>query len=99
MTIRPRPPIASTDRATVHAMEPPLNDYPVICRQWARAQRHAERAQREWQLTNQRLEAQVVRLRGRLLALRTAVLWGVRDADPAGDRGAAQAAPSIWLCR
>ncbi|TSE35245.1 hypothetical protein [Tepidimonas charontis] len=53
------------------------NDYTVICRQWARAQRHAERAQREWHQAVQRLEREVMQLRGQLLALRTAQLWGI----------------------
>lgn len=54
-----------------------IDEYAVVCRQWARAQRHAENGLRHWQLRCVALEAEVVRLRGRLLALRTALLWGL----------------------
>ncbi|TSE19688.1 hypothetical protein Talka_01407 [Tepidimonas alkaliphilus] len=52
-------------------------EYLVLCRQWARAQRHAEHGLRLWQQQCQALERDVIRLRGRLLAVRTALLWGL----------------------
>lgn len=75
-----------------------IDEYAVLCRQWARAQHHAECGLRLWRQRCAVLESEAMRLRGRLLALRTALLWGVpvpwalttcmtdaarrRDADP-----------------
>lgn len=54
-----------------------IDEYAVLCRQWGRAQRHADDSLRFWQQRCATLEAEAMRLRGRLLALRTALLWGV----------------------
>jgi hypothetical protein len=55
-----------------------MDEYAVLCRQWARAQRHTEACQRQWQADKRGLESELVRLRGALLALRTAWLWGIK---------------------
>lgn len=49
----------------------------AVCRQWARAQRHTENCQREWLADRVVLESELVRLRGALLVLHTAWLWGL----------------------
>jgi hypothetical protein len=55
-----------------------MDEYAVLCRQWARAQRHTEACQRQWQADKRELESELTRLRGALLALRTAWLWGIK---------------------
>lgn len=54
-----------------------IDEYAVLCRQWARAQHHAECGLRLWRQRCAALESEAMRLRGRLLALRTALLWGL----------------------
>lgn len=54
-----------------------IDEYSVLCRQWARAQRHADQGLRQWQQRCAALEADLIRLRGRLLAVRTALLWSI----------------------
>ena len=55
-----------------------MDEYAVLCRQWARAQRHTEACQRQWQADKRELESELTRLRGALLALRTAWLWSIK---------------------
>lgn len=76
-----------------------MEDYPVICRQWARAQRHAERAQQEWAQAVARLSSEVVRLRGQVLVLRTALLWGVRAPGLVAGKGRSTAMPACVTAR
>lgn len=52
-----------------------LNEYAVLCRQWARAQNHAEHGMRHWRQRCDALEAEVMHLRARLIMVRTALLW------------------------
>lgn len=54
-----------------------IDEYAVLCRQWGRAQRHADDSLRLWRRRCVTLEGEVMRLRGQLLALRTALLWGL----------------------
>lgn len=54
-----------------------IDEYAVLCRQWGRAQRHADDSLRLWRQRCAALESEAMRLRGRLLALRTALLWGL----------------------
>ena len=71
------PPPAAHTAASVATPTWP-SEYDVLCRQWGRAQRHAEAARRQWQATLQAQSAEIVRLRGRLLTIQTALLWGLR---------------------
>ena len=80
----PTPPLLVPNNAPRPAVNPLAREHGVLVRQLASLQRRwgeqwAEQAARE-----RRLEAEVIRLRGRLLQARTALLWGL-GARPAVD--------------
>lgn len=54
-----------------------IDEYAVLCRQWARAQHHAEASLQYWRQRCAQHETEIMRLRGLLLTLRTALLWGM----------------------
>lgn len=56
-----------------------IDEYAVLCRQWARAQHHAECGLRLWRQRCASLEGEVMRLRGQLIVLRTVLLWGLPE--------------------
>ena len=55
-----------------------MEEYTAVCREWARAQRLTEICQRQWLAERRALESELLRLRGALLVLRTAWLWGLK---------------------